>query len=79
MSGRGWSENRRYDVKDDGKHKGAQFDFNPYFAANGEFDRLADFELLAGNGIEDYLNRLFDKNCKPQEINNSGVSQQMGR
>lgn len=33
----------------------------------------------AGNGIEDYLNRLFDKNCKPQEINNIGVSQQMGR
>lgn len=91
-------------VKDDGKHKGAQFDFNPYFAANGEFDRLANYELLAreelfpigsmcsaiayvgrskklywgdinklywaGNSIEDYLNRLFDKNCKQQEINN---------
>lgn len=93
-----------FDVKEDGKHKGAQFDFNPYFAANGEFDRLADFELLAredlfpigsmcsaivyvgrsknvywgdikklywaGNSIEDYLNRLFDKKCKSQEISN---------
>ncbi|MBD5499409.1 MAG: hypothetical protein HDR11_16960 [Lachnospiraceae bacterium] len=136
MKERGWSEDRRYDVKywidelssegyicfdyaleileslggltfdvkDDGKHKGAQFDFNPCFAANGEFDRLANFELLAreglfpigsmcaaivyvgrskkvywgdinklywaGNSIEDYLNRLFDKTCKSQEINN---------
>lgn len=91
-----------FDVKDDGKHKGAQFDFNPYFAANGEFDRLAGFELLAGedlfpigsmcsaivyagrrkniywgdisglywagNGIEDYLNRLFDKRCRSQKL-----------
>ena len=91
-----------FDVKDDCKHKGAQFDFNPYFAASGEFDRLAHFELLArerlfpigsmcvaivyvgrskniywgdinslywaGNDIEDYLNRLFDKSCEPQEI-----------
>jgi len=93
-----------FNVKDDDMHKGAQFDFNPYFAANGEFDRLAYFELLAreglfpigsmcsaivyagrskniywgninklywaGNTIEDYLNRVFDKTCKPQEINN---------
>lgn len=134
---RGWSENRRYDVKywvdeltaegyvcfeyaleilenlgglsfdvkDDCNHKGAQFDFIPYFAANGEFDRLADFEMMAGeglfpigsmcsaivyvgrnkniywgdinrlywagSGIEDYLNRLIDKKCRPQEINNT--------
>lgn len=40
-----------FDVKDDCNHKGAQFDFNPYFAANGEFDRLADFEMMAGEGL----------------------------
>lgn len=91
-----------YNVKDDCNHKGAQFDFNPYFAANGEFDRLEDFELLAkeglfpigsmcvaivyagrskniywgsmnrlywaGTNIEDYLNKLFDKEFESQEI-----------
>ena len=40
-----------FNVKDDCNHKGAQFDFNPYFAANGEFDRLEDFELLAKEGL----------------------------
>ena len=91
-----------FNVKDDCNHKGAQFDFNPYFAANGEFDRLEDFELLAqeglfpigsmcaaivyagrskniywgsmnrlywaGTNIEDYLNKLFDKEFESQEI-----------
>lgn len=91
-----------FNINDDCNHKGAQFDFNPYFAANGEVDRLAHFELLAGeelfpigsmcaaivyvgrskniywgdinrlywagNSIEDYLNRLFDKKYKAQEI-----------
>lgn len=36
-----------FHVKDDCNHKGAQFDFNPFFAATGEFDRLAHFQLLA--------------------------------
>ena len=91
-----------FNVKDDCNHKGAQLDFNPYFAANGEFDRLEDFELLAkeglfpigsmcaaivyagrskniywgsmnrlywaGTNIEDYLNKLFDKEFESQEI-----------
>lgn len=91
-----------FNVKDDCNHKGAQFDFNPYFVANGEFDRLEDFELLAkeglfpigsmcaaivyagrskniywgsmnrlywaGTNIEDYLNKLFDKEFESQEI-----------
>lgn len=90
-----------FNVADACGYKGAQFDFNPYFAAGGEFDRLARFESLAkeglfpigsmcaaivyagrskniywgsigrlywaGTGIEDYLNRLFDKECEPQE------------
>lgn len=91
-----------FNVRDACGHKGAQFDFNPYFAANGEFDRLAHFESLAkeglfpigsmcsaivyagrsqniywgsinrlywaGTGLEDYLNRLFDNKCEPQEV-----------
>lgn len=43
--------NLSFDLKDDGKHRGAQFDFNPYYAASGEFDRLEHFELLAKESL----------------------------
>lgn len=43
--------NLSFDFKDDGKHRGAQFDFNPYYAASGEFDRLEHFELLAKESL----------------------------
>lgn len=40
-----------FNIKDDSNYKGAQFDFNPYFAGNGEFDRLKDYELAANETL----------------------------
>jgi len=83
-------------------YKGAMFDFNPYNAASGEYDRMERFEIASGEklypigsmgqaivyvgnkqniyfgdwktffwhgkNLEDYLNRLFETNCKPVQI-----------
>lgn len=37
--------------RSDGKHSGATFHFNPYYAASGEYDRIEEFEKASGDKL----------------------------